>query len=1069
MQQTRPSIARMIPAIAGVVVLCLAGTSAIGGEESDTEGAFFTDRIEPVLRSRCFSCHSHEAGRMKGGLTLDSRSGWTEGGSHGAAVKPGDPGGSLLIKAVGYGDPDLRMPPKKKLPADEIALLTEWVTRGAPDPRMAAVKQGTAGDVLDWWSLRPLVAPEAPEGFGEANPIDAFVRGKLAGKGLRSAPRADRRALVRRVYFNLHGLPPTPEEADAFVADGNPLAYERLVDDLLNSPRYGERWARHWLDTIHFADTHGCEHDALRPNAWRFRDHVIDSFNRDTRWSRFLREQLAADVFYPEEPGLTVALGFIGAGPFELSRYSTAPVTFAYLDRDDMVTQTMAAFASVTANCARCHDHKSDPITQEDYYSLQAVFAGVGKGEVEYDPDPRVHRARRRWSRLADAAEKNEVDVLLEPEQASLIAGWEKEVAGGAAEWTPLTPEIFLSRDGVASLKRLDDGSVLAGGKLPDVEIYTVVAATTNAAITAIRLEALADASLPEKGPGRNANGNFHLSGFEARVFREGASASEALAIKGATSDFDQDGYIVSHAIDGKAGTSWAIHPREGETHQAVFELAEPLALKKPARLTFVLKHEHIPKHLIGRFRLSVTGAPAGRARALPQAAAEGLKAPVTERTREQKAAIARHVLGRLAKDELARLPAPERVYAAAPAHFVQGKRRVYAGPKKVHVLRRGDIEQPRAEAGPGALAAIGGLPGRFQLDASKGESARRAALADWLAAKDNPLTWRSVVNRVWHHHFGRGICDTPNDFGRMGGEPSHPELLDWLAVWFRDEAKGSLKALHRLILTSETYRQSSMPTGDAEAADLENRWLSRMNRRRLDAEQFRDAVRMVAGRLDARMGGPGVEQFAKKKGPQVSPVLDYGAFDWDGPGATRRSVYRIVWRGISDPFMEALDFPDLGLLAPKRGQSVSSLQSLAMFNNDFVLHHSERMAERIEKLCSSRRLSRRSWAEADEEALGGSGRRGEAPVHSQVAAHSEALQGGVKPPQSMALRAASGREGDEVGRAEQTRIRVAVNLCFQREPTKGELAAMTVFAEKHGLAALCRTLLNSNEFLFVD
>ena len=1069
MQQTRHSIARMIPAIAGVFVLCLAGTSAIGGEESDSAGAFFTDRIEPVLRSRCFGCHSHEAGRMKGGLTLDSRSGWTEGGSHGAAVKPGDPEASLLIKAVGYGDPDLRMPPKKKLPADEIALLTEWVTRGAPDPRMAAVKQGTAGDVLDWWSLRPLVAPEAPEGFEEANPIDAFVRGKLAGKGLRSAPRADRRALVRRVYFNLHGLPPTPEEADAFVADGNPLAYERLVDDLLNSPRYGERWARHWLDTIHFADTHGCEHDALRPNAWRFRDHVIDSFNRDTRWSRFLREQLAADVFYPEEPGLTVALGFIGAGPFELSRYSTAPVTFAYLDRDDMVTQTMAAFASVTANCARCHDHKSDPITQEDYYSLQAVFAGVGKGDVEYDPDPRVHRARRRWSRLADAAEKNEVDVLLEPEQASLIARWEKEVAGGAAEWTPLTPETFLSRDGVASLKRLDDGSVLAGGKLPDVEIYTVVAVTTNAAITAIRLEALADASLPEKGPGRNANGNFHLSGFEARVFREGASASEALAIKGATSDFDQDGYIVSHAIDGKAGTSWAIHPREGETHQAVFELAEPLALKKPARLTFVLKHEHIPKHLIGRFRLSVTGAPAGRARALPQAAAEGLKAPVKERTREQKAAIARHVLGRLAKDELARLPAPERVYAAAPAHFVQGKRRVYAGPKKVHVLRRGDIEQPRAEAGPGALAAIGGLPGRFQLDASKGESARRAALADWLAAKDNPLTWRSVVNRVWHHHFGRGICDTPNDFGRMGGEPSHPELLDWLAVWFRDEAKGSLKALHRLILTSETYRQSSMPKGDAEAADLENRWLSRMNRRRLDAEQFRDAVRMAAGRLDARMGGPGVEQFAKKKGPQVSPVLDYGAFDWDGPGATRRSVYRIVWRGISDPFMEALDFPDLGLLAPKRGQSVSSLQSLAMFNNDFVLHHSERMAERIEKLCSGRRLSRRSWAEADEEALGGSGRRGEAPVHSQVAARSEALQGGVKPPQSMELRAATGREGDEAGRAEQTCVRVAVNLCFQREPTKEELAAMTVFAEKHGLAALCRTLLNSNEFLFVD
>ncbi len=1059
MQHSRPSIARMISAVAGMVVLWLPGTSVFGGEVSATDRAFFTDRIEPVLRSRCFSCHSHEAGRMKGGLTLDSRSGWSEGGSHGAAVKPGEPGASLLIKAVGYGDPDLQMPPKKKLPDEEIALLSEWVTRGAPDPRMAGVTPGGDRDVLDWWSLRPLVAPEVPGGFEEANPIDAFVRGKLAGKGLRSAARADRRTLVRRLYFDLHGLPPTPEEADAFVADENPMACERLVDELLNSPRHGERWARHWLDTVHFADTHGCEHDALRPNAWRYRDYVIDSFNRDTRWARFLREQLAADVFYPEEPGLTVAMGFIGAGPFELSRYSTAPVTFAYLDRDDMVTQTMAAFASVTANCARCHDHKSDPITQEDYYSLQAVFAGVGKGDVEYDPDPRVHRVRRRWSRLADAAEKNDVDVLLEPEQAPLIARWEEELVGGGAEWTTLTPETFLSRDGVASLKRLDDGSVLAGGKLPDVEIYTVVAVTTNSTITAIRLEALTDDSLPEKGPGRNANGNFHLSGFEARVFREGASASEALAIKGATSDFDQDGYIVSHAIDGKAGTSWAIHPREGETHQAVFELAEPLALRKPARLTFVLKHEHIPKHLIGRFRLSVTGAPAGRARALPKAAAEGLRIPDAERTREQKTAIARHVLGRLARDELVGLPSPQRVYAAAPAHFVQGKKRVYDGPKKVHVLRRGDIEQPRAEAGPGALAAIGGLPGRFQLDASKGESARRAALADWLAAKDNPLTWRSVVNRVWHHHFGRGICDTPNDFGRMGSEPSHPELLDWLAVWFRDEAKGSLKALHRLILTSETYRQSSMP---AEAADLENRWLARMNRRRLDAEQFRDAVRMVSGRLDARMGGPGVEQFSKKKGPQVSPVLDYGAFDWDGPGATRRSVYRIVWRGISDPFMEALDFPDLGLLAPTRGNSVSSLQSLAMFNNDFVLHHSQRMAERIEELCSSRRSSRLNRAEADDEALAAKGKWSEA-------ARSEALQGGVKPPQSMALRAASESEEGEGGAFGRMDVRVAVNLVFQREPTNDELTALTAYAEKHGLAALCRTLLNSNEFLFVD
>jgi hypothetical protein len=321
--------------------------------------------------------------------------------------------------------------------------------------------------------------------------------------------------------------------------------------------------------------------------------------------------------------------------------------------------------------------------------------------------------------------------------------------------------------------------------------------------------------------------------------------------------------------------------------------------------------------------------------------------------------------------------------------------------PKPVHLLLRGDIEKPQHEVSPGSLSALTHAPGRFQLPDPQNEAARRAALADWLAHPDNPLTWRSVVNRVWQYHFGRGLCDTPNDFGRMGSQPTHPELLDWLARWFRDEAKGSLKELHSLILTSQTWQQSSHAT--PSPIDSDNRFLSRMNSRRLDAEVFRDSVLRLSGRLDLTMGGPGIEQFKKSKGPQSTPALDYSAFDWNSPQAARRTIYRVVWRGIPDPFLEALDFPDLGILAPKRNHSVSSLQSLTLLNNPFVLHGSEWIAERIQK------------------------------------------------------------ESPEL--AEQ--IPRLTHLMWLRPPTDDEQDRLARYARTHGLPALTRILLNSNEFLF--
>ena len=890
----------------------------------------------------------------------------------------------------------------------------------------------------DHWSLRPLVKPGLPATAGSvgAHPVDAFIEARLAAEGLPPAAEADRATLLRRVFLGLTGLPPTAEEVDAFVTDPDARAYDSVVDRLLASPRHGERWARHWFDTIHFADTHGFEHDVFRPNAWRYRDYVIRALNDDTPWARFIREQLAADRLFPDEPRLTAALGFLGAGTFDLSAEGTAYASFEYVDRDDMVTQTMAAFVSTTAQCARCHAHKFDPITQEDYFSLQAVFAGVGKGNVEYDESAEVAAARKRWAQLkqvVDAAGPEGADALLAPEPAALVDAWESRwvnAGGGQPAWVPLKPAVYTAAVG-ATLKRLPDDSFLSTGARPDTETYVLSAPSPLGTITALRLEALTDASLPHQGPGRLDNGNFHLSEIELQVFRASGGEPEKVAFQRATADFDQASFAAPGVIDGDLKSSWAIHPRVGEPHELVATLARPLAVGEGDRLVVSLKQFQGGQHLLGRFRLSVTEAPADLTLALPPAARAALALPADQRSAEQRRALAAAVLRVRAADELAALPPMAKVWAAsAAAQRERGQKAGFAQPRVIRVLSRGDIEKPGAEVGPGALSAITALPGRFVLSDPADEAARRAALADWIAHRDNPLTWRSIVNRVWHYHFGRGLCDTPSDFGKMGGAPSHPELIDWLAAWFRDDAGGSLKQLHRLIVTSAAYRRQSDPgagppagglPGGAlapvvqlaaasdfqrhQAVDPDNRLLWRANRLRLDADSYRDAVMAISGRLDLSMGGPGVQHFSSRPGPQSTPVLDYTNFDWSRPGVARRSIYRVVWRGIADPFMDALDFPDMGLLSPTRGFSASPLQALALLNNPFVLSHADAFAGRVVATGADR--------------------------HEQV--------------------------------------RQMVRAVWLREPTADEAAAFRALAEAHGLAAVARLLFNSNEFMFVN
>jgi hypothetical protein len=560
--------------------------------------------------------------------------------------------------------------------------------------------------------------------------------------------------------------------------------------------------------------------------------------------------------------------------------------------------------------------------------------------------------------------------------------------------------------------------------------------------ITAIRLDVLTDDSLPQRGPGRQDNGNFHLSEFE--VYLDGQDKPETLVNPSA--DFDQSGWDIAKAIDQREGTAWGIDPKEGHSHYALFEFQEPLlfreerdsaAVAQPtdrphesARMRIVLKQLHGRSHLIGRIKLSVTDAtPPVRADQLPEVIARIVATPREQRTEEQLLELARFVELRELEQSISALPKPSLVYAAAADFEPDGSLKPPPGPRPIHLLHRGDIHHPRDEVSAGALDCVTALPSRFEIPHGAPESARRAALAKWLTDTRNPLTWRSIANRIWLHHFGRGLVGTPNDFGHLGETPSHPELLDWLAVEFRDGGQ-SLKALHRMIVNSQTYRQTveiqppldqaGQPTAIGNdprvKADADNRLLWRMNRLRLDAESIRDAVLFYGGRLDLRMGGPSDRQFDLKPGIHVTPMVDYAKFDPNSDVGRRRSIYRFLFRTLPDPFMEALDCPSGDQITPARSNSVTVQQALALWNDAFIASQCEQIAKR---------------------------------VTSDVDVTTE----------TSAKKANSSRD----------QVELLVRLILGRNPTANERPEMVEYTSKHGLANLCRLLLNSNEFVFLN
>ena len=517
-----------------------------------------------------------------------------------------------------------------------------------PGPGAARLRAAESTATTNHWAYRPLGSVALPSPAHREwvkTRIDLFILNELESRHIAPSPAADKSTWLRRVYFDLIGLPPSPEEQRAFLRDRSRDAESRLVDRLLASPRYGERWARHWMDVAHFAETHGHDQDRIRTNAWPYRDYLIDSFNSDKPFARFAQEQVAGDVLYPDDPQATVALGFLASGPWDESslrdiREDTLDRQIArYLDRDDMLTTVMQTFASTTVQCARCHNHKFDPIPQTDYYALQAVFAGVDRANRVYDADPAVHRRRQALLAQRRHLDRNETAWLLSPAVQQEAAEWEGRQLPPRTTWKILTPVDYHSTGG-ATLTPQSDGSLLAGGKCPDRDTYRITAPLGMERITALRLETLADPSLPHNGPGRQEkNGNFHLSEFQLFVLPAGATEPREIPLGKATADFDQEGWTIARALDRKDDTAWGIHPQEGKSHQAVFPLKEPLVPARGDKLIVVLKQLHGTGHLIGRPRLSATGDPSpGEFDLLSSEIREVLSTETTRRSDAQRA-----------------------------------------------------------------------------------------------------------------------------------------------------------------------------------------------------------------------------------------------------------------------------------------------------------------------------------------------------------------------------------------------------------------------------------------------
>ncbi len=912
---------------------------AVGLGNAQGEPVDFVREIRPLLEKRCYSCHGAE--KQKGGLRLDIKAAAFKGGEdHAPNILPGKPKDSSLIKFVKGEQEDLVMPPKgERLTAEQTGLLSRWILEGAIWPD--GVDLATVEDKREHWSLRPLTTPTLPAPKNSRwarGVIDGFILERLEKEGLTPSAEADRRAWQRRVFFDLTGLPPSPEEVEAFVNESGESSYERVVDGLLKSLRYGEHWGQHWLDVVRYADTHGFEVNTERPNAWPYRDYVIEAFNNDTPYDQFIRDQIAGDA-----TGKDSATGFLVTAsvllPGQIGKDDVSKRLARQDSIDEIVVNTSQTFLGLSVGCARCHDHKFDAISARDYYAMQAFFAGV-----EYQD-----------------RELNTPAALAARKEAALVKNKIVELDKKLARFVPLANS-GVKRKAVSARTNIDRFAPVKAKR-----IRFSIQKTNNLEPCIDELEI------------------FNTDGVNVALGLSGAivSASGQILVAGR--------HDLNFINDGRYGNSSSWMSNENGKGWVVVEFPTPQIIERVVWGRD--KEEKFKDRLVTSYQIEV-GETVEEWRLVAESAD---RAPFDGKETPEGA----FSVAGLGPEEAvqAKLLFSQKQALAPQLAALNNSQKVFAGvfrkPDDIHLLYRGNPEQPKEAVEPAVLSVFGDL----KLPSSISEQERRVALAGWIADAKNPLTARVMVNRIWQGHFGNGLVATPSDFGRMGLRPSHPELLDWLAQELI-RSGWSLKALHKQIVLSATYRQASTFNEMAASKDVEARWLWRFPPRRLDAENIRDAMLAVSGELNLKMYGSGYNLFNQRGG--LSGFNPVEKFTGDG---LRRMVYAHKVRREPEAVFGAFDCPDAGLSTSLRRESTTPIQALNLLNSGFTLDRSAALAARVKK-----------------------------------------------------------EAGEDVAK----QIQRAYLLVLGRQPNPSELSDALAVVSSHGASALCRAILNSNEFVFI-
>ncbi len=921
--------------------------------------AFFENKVRPVLAEKCYGCHSAQAqaqGKLKASLFVDSREGLLAGGDSGPAIVPGKPLDSLILKVLKHEVKDAEMPPKGKLGDGVIADFAMWIENGAADPRVATAAPAKPKRVINvdvgkqWWAFKPLVQPPLPAVKNTAwvrTPVDAFILAKQEVAGLAANTMAGKEKLLRRACFDLIGLPPTPQEREVFLSDPSPDAYTHLVDRLLESPRFGERWGRHWLDVVRFAESGGYEFDGFRPGAYHYRDWVIKSTNDDMPFDQFVRMQLAGDKLKPGDYDGVCATGFLVAGPYPGQITAKTVEKIRYDQLDDMVSTIGSGLLGLTMACMRCHDHKFDPLPQRDYYGIAAALATTAQAPVKLDLSGAETQRRQAQHEKAAAPLRAALKKFEQVEFAPRFAAWRKNDLAGLHSDTPW--QTFDVRQAGADSALLDadtDGHVMYHGNKAKDDVYTIKTVTYQKGVRAFRLDAFSDPKLPAKGPGLSDNGNFVLGDVKvtARPLDPKNKAKPVtLKLKAVKATFEQKGYALAATLDNSPQSGWAIAPQTGRDHAAMFAVeGEPAGFEGGTEFDFQLRFSGF----FGLGKMSLAFSNAAQDATLPdkqdmqhlreiQALIAGDDTTPGDTKRAELMpwfgrfdARAKQVVDALALFERKRIePVLTEVYSTKD------------GGQDVFFLRRGEVDRKEGKASPNFVQVLmrssdanDPTQKKWRIDDTQKKTAEvhpRIALANWMTDPQDGggvLLARVIVNRLWRQHFGRGIVPTPNDFGSQGMKPTHPELLDWLASELVRNG-WHLKPIHRLIMLSAVYMQSGDVIPDNVRLDPENNLWSQRPSRRLEAEAIRDELLQVGGKLDEKLYGPSETNYE----------------------SGRRSVYLRVKRSELVPFMTMFDAPEPTLSIGDRAGTTVPTQALACMNSTFVRDLAGRLQQRVQ------------------------------------------------------------------------------------------------------------------------